>query len=322
MPAGGRACQPAPAPLPQHPQLPRWPGASLPSALGPAARRSPDPKRPCRFRTHYCHLTQWVKLWGPGDQDRTVGSGGTVWSGRPGRSQDGPTPPRALPRTGPVPPRSPAGQCPGQRPPSHRDVRSTTLPGNLRTAPALPPTSCRAPPTLSPSPAAAPPSRPLTQPTGVADTKPRERGQPYSTRRLVPRRCLPGVPGCGLLPPTAHPYQDAPRPIPVPGARHPISGPGFPPAARRGSARASRDRRARSGGLISVRCSRQSSVLVRVRCSRVTAAWCPRPPAPPAAEMMCGAPTPTQPATADTQAIADQVRAPGGGCGPGCPGSP
>lgn len=52
----------------------------------------------------------------------------------------------------------------------------------------------------------------------------------------------------------------------------------------------------------SVRCSGS------VRCSRVTAARCPHAPAPPAAEMMCGAPSATQPATAETQAIADKVK--------------
>lgn len=173
-----------------------------------------------------------------------------------------------------VPRRAVPGAAPAQPPrepehhPSREPADRARAPTHILQGPAHPlPESCgRAP--IPPSDSA----------DGVADTKPRERGQPYSTRPLVPRRCLPGVPGCGLLPPTVHPYQGAPRPIPVPGARHAISGPGLPPAARRGSARASRDRRARSGGLISVSCSRQSSVLVRVRCSRVPAAWCPRPP--------------------------------------------
>uniref|UniRef100_A0A8C0CPK1 Cystatin domain-containing protein n=3 Tax=Balaenoptera TaxID=9766 RepID=A0A8C0CPK1_BALMU len=98
----------------------------------------------------------------------------------------------------------------------------------------------------------------------------------------------------------------APFPSRAPGTPFPV--PDSPPAARRGSARASRDRRARSWGSVSVSCPRHSPLLQRVRCFRVTAAWGPRPPAPPAAEMMCGAPTATQPATADIQAIADRVR--------------
>lgn len=131
--------------------------------------------------------------------------------------------PRPAPHRAGTPevPRKPVpGAAPAQPPrePEHHPSREPA------TAPALPPTSCRAPPTLSPSPAAAPPSRPLTQPTGVADTKPREGGQPYSTRPLVPRRCLPGVPGCGLLPPTAHPTRTprAPFPSRAPGTPFPV----------------------------------------------------------------------------------------------------
>lgn len=66
----------------------------------------------------------------------------------------------------------------------------------------------------------------------------------------------------------------------------------------------------------------RSTTPASVRCFRVTAAWCPHVPAPPAAKMMCGAPSATQPATAETQAIADKVRAAWGGWGPGGRGRP
>lgn len=110
----------------------------------------------------------------------------------------------------------------------------------------------------------------------------------------------------------------------LPDAPHPISGPGSPPRppravvspARHVTAAPGPGARLRSTTPASVRCSGS------VRCSRVTAARCPHAPAPPAAEMMCGAPSVTQPATAETQAIADKVRAVWGGWGTGGRGRP
>ncbi|XP_040122896.1 cystatin-B isoform X1 [Oryx dammah] len=87
-----------------------------------------------------------------------------------------------------------------------------------------------------------------------------------------------------------------PFPVPVPPRRAVVS------PARHMTAAPGLGARLRSTTPTSVRCSGS------VRCSRVTAARCPHAPAPPAAEMMCGAPSATQPATAETQAIADKVK--------------
>lgn len=80
--------------------------------------------------------------------------------------------------------------------------------------------------------------------------------------------------------------------------------------------------RLRSTTPASVRCSGECPLLPRDCRSRVTAARCPHAPAPLAAKMMCGGTSATQPATAETQAIADKVRAVWGGWGTGGRGRP
>ncbi|XP_061278900.1 cystatin-B [Bos javanicus] len=66
--------------------------------------------------------------------------------------------------------------------------------------------------------------------------------------------------------------------------------------------------RLRSTTPASVRCSGECPLLPRDCRSRVTAAGCPHAPGPLAAKMMCGGTSTTQPATAETQAIADKVK--------------
>ncbi|XP_006060831.2 translation initiation factor IF-2 [Bubalus bubalis] len=228
-----------------------------------------------------------VKVWAPGSQHRREGLG--ALSGPGGRKEAGWT------TSTPLGTRKPRRDPPLSAYP--RGAGTTPLPGPCRRRP-----------------------RPhlLTQPPGRTTPNPGRGDSPTAHDPWSLDGTHRGSRAAAvLLSSSVRTGQDGPRSIPFRDAPHPISGPGSPPThppravvspARPRTAAPGLCARLHSTTPTSVRCSGECPPLPRDCRSRVTAARCPHAPAPLAAKMMCGGPSATQPATAETQAIADKVK--------------